>query len=60
MAKKRDKDEDDDDGPPGTECWHCKGNCTVEVTYDGSGPKSEGGTGADFEACPTCNGKGYL
>jgi len=62
MAKKRDKDDDDDadDDLPGPQCWHCNGKCVIPVKYDGAGPSERGGTGAGFEKCPTCDGKGYL
>jgi hypothetical protein len=59
VAKKPRKDDDDGD-VPGTQCWHCQGKCVIPVKCDGNGPEANGGTGADFERCPTCNGKGYL
>jgi hypothetical protein len=64
MARKR-KDDDDEEPEEDKydgrqECWNCGGNCVVETTYDGQRDKKHGGTGADFESCPICKGRGYL
>ena len=61
MPKKRNDDDDNEDKYDGRqECWQCGGNSVILTTFDGQKDKKHGGTGADFETCPTCKGRGYL